>query len=255
VPEPDHRHAPAWCTEVPTTDVELGHLTTGKEAEVVLVERLELDGPRAVLLADKRYRPMRVRKGDLEAGGFSKARTFTTDHRYQEGRRLASSRDERAVAAKTGYGRQVAARAWCRREAGVLARAHAAGVPVPYLVEAADDHLLMQLLGDAEGAAPRLVDARLAPGEVAAAHEQLREALALLLREGLVHADLSPYNALWWEGQVWLIDLPQAVDVGASTHALDLLHHDVATMATWCTRHGVAVDGDAWFAELLTELW
>jgi RIO kinase 1 len=159
------------------------------------------------------------------------------------------------VAAKTGYGRQVAARAWCQREVEVLRRAHAAGVSVPYLVDWGDDHLLMQLVGDAEGAAPRLVEARLSVDEVGLAYEQLRTELVLLVREGLVHADLSPYNALWWAGQVWLIDLPQAVDLGASTHALDLLHHDVATMATWCTRGGRPVDGEAWFAELLAELW
>jgi RIO kinase 1 len=255
VPDRTHRRAPAWLTEGRTTDVVLGPIKTGKEAEVLLLERTELDGARTQLLAEKRYPPMQVRKGDLEAGGFAKARTFTTDHRYQEGRQLASSRDARAVAAKTGYGRQVAAREWCRREAEVLRRAHDAGAAVPYLVESADDRLLMQLLGDATAAAPRLVDARLPPESVALAHEQLRTQLSLLLEAGIVHADLSPYNVLWWEEQVWIIDLPQAVDVGASVHALDLLHHDVVTMATWCTRRGVEVDGEAWFAELLAELW
>ena len=106
------RHAPAWLTSGDTTDDVLGLLKTGKEAEVLLVERASLDGSHAVLLAHKRYRPMEVRKGTLEAGGFSKARTFTTDWRYQDGRKIRSSRDARAVAGKTKHGRRVQAAGW-----------------------------------------------------------------------------------------------------------------------------------------------
>lgn len=250
------RHAPAWLTAGETADEVLGPLKTGKEAEVLLVERRRLDGPERALLVHKRYRPWKVgHKGELEALGFAKARTFTTDHRYTDGRRLRSSRDARAVAGKTSYGRTVAASQWAVQEVAALRRAHAAGVNVPYLVEATDDGALMELVGDEAGAAPRLVDARLDGGALAVAHEQLREEVVLLLRAELVHADLSPYNVLWWEGRVWVIDLPQAVDLGANEHALDLLHHDVTTLATWFTRRGREVDGEAWFAELLAELW
>lgn len=247
------RHAPAWLTSDPTTDEVLGLLKTGKEAEVLLVERASLDGSRRILLAHKRYRPMEVRKGTLEAGGFAKARTFTTDWRYQDGRKVRSSRDARAVAGKTRHGRRVQAAGWSEHEVDALRRAAEAGVSVPYLVEPTGDGVLMELLGDRDGAAPRLVDARLDGPQVAAAHAQLREELVLLTRAGLVHADLSPYNVLWWDDRLWLIDLPQAVDLAANAHALDLLHHDVLTMATWLTRRGAEVDGEAWFAELLAE--
>lgn len=113
----------------------------------------------------------------------------------------------------------------------------------------------MELLGDEEAVAPRLVDARLGAAQVVVAHEQLREELVLLLRAGMVHADLSPYNVLWWRDRAWLIDLPQAVDVGLNGHALDLLHHDVTTMASWFARKGHGVDGEAWFGELLSEVF
>lgn len=249
------RRAPAWLTDGDTVDEVLGPLKTGKEAEVLVVERRRLDGRERALLVHKRYRPWKVsHKGELEAGGFAKARTFTTDHRYQEGRALRNSRDARAVAGKTAYGRTVAAGDWAAREVDALRRAEAAGVSVPYLVEPTGEGALMELLGDEAGAAPRLVDARLTAPQVVAAHEQLREELVLLLRAGLVHADLSPYNVLWWEDRAWIIDLPQAVDLGVNDHALDLLHHDVATMATWFTRKGLPVDAEAWFAELLSEV-
>ena len=247
-------HAPAWLTAGDTVDEVLGPLKTGKEAEVLLVERRRLDGRERALLVHKRYRPWKVsHKGELEAGGFARARTFTTDQRYNDGRAIRNSRDARAVADKTSRGRQVAATLWADREVDALRRAGDAGVSVPYLVEPTGEGALMQLLGDETGAALRLIDARLDAQQVACAHEQLRDDLVLLLRTGLVHADLSPYNVLWWDDRAWLIDLPQAVDVGVNEHALDLLHHDVTTMATWFRRKGLDVDGEAWFAELLTE--
>jgi hypothetical protein len=63
--EPE-RAAPAWLTDGGTEDEVLGLLKTGKEAEVFIVERRSLDGEHTALLAHKRYRPMKVGKGELE---------------------------------------------------------------------------------------------------------------------------------------------------------------------------------------------
>jgi RIO kinase 1 len=72
---------------------------------------------------------------------------------------------------------------------------------------------------------------------------------------GLVHADLSVYNLLWWDGRVVVIDLPQAVEFTTNTDAYELLHRDVANVGDWFTRHGLAVDVEAAYAELLALAW
>ena len=77
--------------------------------------------------------------------------------------------------------------------------------------------------------------------------------LGALTRTGTVHADLSPYNLLWWRERLWMIDFPQAVDLLQNPHGFDLLHHDVITMTTWFARKGVPCDGEALYAELLAE--
>ena len=213
------------------------------------------DGRRSTLLAHKRYRPMSVTKGVLEAEGFSRARTFTADADYLAGRSFRSSRDRRAVQRRSTHGRQVVAERWARDEYDALVRAHAAGATVPYPVEFTGDGTLMQLLGDHGVAAPRLVAARLTPAELAVAHAQVVADLAALTRAGLVHADLSPFNLLWWRRRVWLIDLPQAVDLVANPHGFDLLHRDVTNVSTWFARHGHACDADETFAALLAEAW
>lgn len=251
--DPD-RAVPAWLTAGDTTDEVLGLLKTGKEAEVFVVERRSPDG-RAALLAHKRYRPMELSKGVLEAGGFSRARTFTADADYRAGRGFRSSRDRRAVARRSAHGRRVVADRWARDEYDALVRAHAAGVTVPYPVEFTGDGTLMQLVGDDGVAAPRLVSARLPHHQLARAHAQLVDDLRTLVRAGMVHADLSAYNVLWWRGRPWIIDLPQAVDLVVNPHGFDLLHRDVTRLSTWFARHGVACDAEATFAALLAEAW
>lgn len=249
------RAAPAWLTEGGTVDEVLGLLKTGKEAEVFVVERRTLDGHRTAVLAHKRYRPTKVGKGEIEALGFTRARAFTDDALYHEGRKFRYSRDQRAVERMTRYGKKLLADRWPGHELESLERAHAAGVTVPYPVEFTGDGMLMQMLGDGAVAAPRLVDARLGPDELHAAFAQLSGDLAALTRAGLAHADLSPYNLLWWRDRVWIIDFPQAVDLVLNPHGLDLLHHDVVTVCTWFARRGVACDPEALFADLLGQAW
>ena len=72
---------------------------------------------------------------------------------------------------------------------------------------------------------------------------------------GLVHADLSVYNLLWWEGRLIVIDLPQAVEFTTNTDAYDLLHRDVTNVGEWFTRRGADVDVEGLYAELLALAW
>ena len=246
------RAAPAWLTDGGTTDEVLGLLKTGKEAEVFIIERRTLDGARSALLVHKRYRPTKVsRKGELEELGFTRARSFANDSMYHEGRRFRRSREARAVERGTDLGRRILAERWPGQELDTLVRAHEAGATVPYPVEFTGDGLLMQMLGDEGVAAPRLVGARLDAGQLRCAYAQVTDELRALTRIGLVHADLSPYNVLWWRDRLWLIDFPQAVDLVQNPHGFDLLHHDVTTMCTWFARQGVDCDAEELFAELV----
>ena len=157
------RAAPAWLTAGDTTDEVLGLLKTGKEAEVFVVERRTLDGGRTALLAHKRYRPLSVVKGQLEAAGFSRARTFTADARTGPARGSATA----GTPGPWPGARPTAAGCWPNAGRGnewdVLIRADEAGVSVPYPVEQSEDGIVMQFLGDDRTSAPRLVSARLAP--------------------------------------------------------------------------------------------
>jgi RIO kinase 1 len=248
------RAIPTWLIDDFFTDTDLGVIATGKEGEVSLVERTARDDDRSHLLARKRYRPRTIsHKGELQELGFERAPTFANDIIYRDGRNYGRrSRDRRAVETMTKYGKELVKQRWLGHEYEVMTAAWEAGASVPYPVGYDDDGgLLLEYIGDITQAAPRLAQARLERAALADAWEQLQESLRLVVETGWVHADLSAYNALWWDGQLLLIDFPQAVDLVGSPHGFDLLHRDVLNVCTWFGRRGIEADGEALFAELV----
>lgn len=248
-----HRPIPPWVLVDDFIDADLGNLKTGKEAEIRVVERTALDGTGRHLLAEKRYRPKSVTyKGELEVLGFNTSATFRNDVAYREARAIRNSRDRRAVAKMSRRGREVVREGWVSHEFDVLTELWHAGAPVPYPVST--DHttsVLLEYVGDDDGAAPRLAEARLDRAALDRAWHQLTVALQIVVDTGWVHADLSAYNLLWWEDALWLIDLPQAVDLHHSTVGYELLHRDIANVCRWFASKGVEADADDLFARVL----
>ena len=125
---------------------------------------------------------------------------------------------------------------------------------MPYPIAFANDALDLQYLGDFDGVAPQVAAARLGDDELDVAYDQLVDGLRSITRAGFAHGDLSAYNLLWWQGEVWFIDFPQAVDIAANLRGLDFLHRDVVNVCTWFRRRGVDTDPEEVFADLLTQL-
>jgi RIO kinase 1 len=75
--------------------------------------------------------------------------------------------------------------------------------------------------------------------------------LARMTSAGVVHADLSVFNLLWWDDLLWIIDVPQAVDIAMNESAFEFLHRDLENVAEWFTSRGVAFDAGARFSELV----
>ena len=239
---PDPR--PDWVvTEQAAIDTELGVLKTGKEADVFLLERAVPDG-RGVLMAAKRYRS-------------EEHRTFHRSASYTEGRRTRNSRDTRALAKKTAFGRVVAAGQWAMSEWAAMCRLWSAGVPVPYPVQIDGTEILMEFIDDpdGDGAAPRLAQVRPRGALLESYYDQLRDAMAELARAGLAHGDLSPYNVLAQGNRIVLIDLPQVVDLVGNPQGMDFLMRDCHNVCTWFTARGLDVDEHALFAELLAQVF
>ncbi len=233
---------PDWViTESAAVDTELGILKTGKEADVCLLERATES--RSSLLAAKRYRGQDHRLFHRDAG-------------YTEGRALRKSRDRRAVAKGTPWGRTVQAGQWARAEFGYLADLWSAGLPVPYPVQLDGTEILMELIIQADGtAAPRLAQTRPEQELLKRYWDQLTEAMRVMAGLGLAHGDLSAFNLLATEDRVVLIDLPQAVDIVGNPRGIDFLARDCRNVANWFRGRGLDVDGDELLADLVAYAW
>ncbi|MCP5026622.1 MAG: serine/threonine protein kinase [Actinomycetia bacterium] len=248
------RSTPDWLVSEPYNDVDLGVLKTGKEAQINLIERTGSNSE-FCLVARKHYLPREVnQKGTLEAMGVQRASTFRHDVEYREGRQFRKTRDRRAVGRMSTYGKRLLQDRWTGHEHDVMGRLWAAGLSVPYPVGYGDDVFDLEYLGDRSGAAPQLHAARLRGPELTDAYHQLVAGLEIMTTEGIVHGDLSAYNLLWWDHQLWFIDFPQALDIAANLQGFDYLHRDVVNVCAWFGRRGLDVDPDDLFGDLVALL-
>uniref|UniRef100_C5CWC7 non-specific serine/threonine protein kinase n=1 Tax=Variovorax paradoxus (strain S110) TaxID=543728 RepID=C5CWC7_VARPS len=155
-------------------------------------------------------------------------RSFRQAVDYTENRRVRNSRETRAMAKGTRFGRQVTEAIWQSAEVDALYRLAAAGVRVPVPYNFLEGVLLMELVTDANGdAAPRLNDVAFTREEAVQHHASLLKEVVRMLCAGVVHGDLSEFNVLLAADGPVVIDLPQAVDAAGNNHAKRMLLRDV----------------------------
>lgn len=165
-------------------------------------------------------------------------RSFRQAVDYTENRKTKNTRQARAMAKGTRFGRKAQEDAWQSAEVDALFRLAAAGVRVPKPYVFRDGVLLMELVTDEHGeAAPRLNDLVLTPDEARTHHEQLIREVVRMLCAGVVHGDLSEYNILIDKDGPVIIDLPQAVDAAGNNHAPSIFERDVVNLRNYFGRY------------------
>jgi len=169
-------------------------------------------------------------------------RSFRQAVDYTENRRTQNSRQARAMAKGTRFGRESQEKAWQRAEVDALFRLAAAGVRVPHPYNFHAGVLLMELVTDAGGnAAPRLNDVELTAERAIDLHRRLVREVVRMLSAGVVHGDLSEFNILLGADGPVIIDLPQAVDAAGNNHAKRMLLRDVDNLRKFFGRFAPAL--------------
>lgn len=217
----------------------------GKEASVYRC----LGGPAAdghELVAAKVYRPHEFRQMRNDAIYREGREVF--DH---EGKLIKDDRTLRAIGKKTGYGQQVAHSSWLSYEYTTLQKLHAAGANVPEPISSSENCILMEFIGDETNAAPWLHDVELEPDERQPLFDIIMHNIELLLKFNLVHGDLSAYNILYWDGEVYLIDFPQVSDCESNRNAYQLLKRDIERICQYFEGQGLHRDPE----RIVKRLW
>ncbi len=236
---------PDWViTDLGAVEEDLGILKSGKEADVHVVRRwvprtsAENEGDRGVYMAAKRFRD-------------SDHRMFHRDAGYLEGRRVRRSREMRAMARRTEFGKALISGQWAYAEFNALGELWSLGLSVPYPVQITGTELLMEFIGDEDQAAPRLAQTRPDPALLVDLFEQLRTAMTRLATRGWAHGDLSAYNVLLHEDRLVLIDWPQIVDIIGNPQGPEFLQRDCHNMCAWFTSRGLVVDEGELLGDLM----
>jgi RIO kinase 1 len=185
-------------------------------------------------------------------------RSFRQAVDYTENRKVKNSRQARAMAKGSKFGRQAQEAAWQSAEVDALYRLAAAGVRVPQPYNFFDGVLLMELVTDADGdAAPRLNDVAFTPEQAKTHHATLIGEVVRMLCAGVVHGDLSEFNILLaHSGEPGsddfpvIIDLPQAVDAAGNNHAQRMLMRDVGNLRDFFGQFAPALKGTTYGPEI-----
>ena len=211
-----------------------GVISTGKEANVyhaitAPLER-ERDGEAA---AQSLHRAIKVYKTSILVFK-DRDKYVSGEHRFRSGYNKSSHR--------------AMVKVWAEKEFRNLRRLRAAGLPCPEAVFLKAHVLVMEFLGDSKGwAAPRLRDFELrhdTPSETRAAKWRgLYLTLMGYMRRmyqmcRLVHADLSEYNILYHNNQLYIIDVSQSVEHD-HPRSLEFLRMDIKNVTDFFRRKGV----------------
>ncbi|WHI45947.1 PA4780 family RIO1-like protein kinase [Microbulbifer sp. VAAF005] len=164
-------------------------------------------------------------------------RSFKKAAQYQEGRKVRSGRQARAMQKRSNYGRQQQEEIWQNAEVDALSRLARAHVRVPKTFGCVDGVLLMELITDEAGnVAPRLGDVTMSEEQAIQDHALMIHYIMLMLHEGIVHGDLSEFNVLVDDSGPVIIDLPQAVNAAANNSAQEMFTRDVDNMRRYYGR-------------------
>jgi RIO kinase 1 len=169
-------------------------------------------------------------------------RSFRQAVDYTENRKVRNSRQARAMAKGTTFGRKQQEAAWQSAEVDALYRLTAAGVRVPRPSNFHDGVLLMELVADDQGdAAPRLTDLTFSDTDAHKLHATLIDEVVRMLCAGVIHGDLSEFNILLAADGPVIIDLPQAVDAAGNNHAPRMLIRDVNNLRNFFGQYAPAL--------------
>ena len=225
------------------TDI-LAKVRGGKEATVYCCAAHPSTG--LELVAAKVYRPAMFRNLRNDAL-YRQGREVVNE----EGKTVHSRREALAARKNTRFGQELRHISWLEAEFQTMQLLYDAGANVPRPISHSSNVILMEYVGTEKLPAPTLNQVHMERSEAQAIFERLVADLKIMLACQRVHADLSAYNVLYWEGEFKIIDFPQAVDPTRNPAAAAIFMRDVERMCQYFARCHLRVDAPA----LATDLW
>jgi len=221
-------------------------LKGGKEASVYQCAANPAVDLTSDYIAAKVYRPRQFRN-------------LKNDHLYREGRtsldqdgvQITDDRTLHAIRKRTEYGRRMMHTSWIEHEFQTMQVLNACGADIPIPYARGDNAILMEYIGNEQTAAPTLNTVKLEFDEARELVDRLLYNLDLMLANQRVHADFSAYNILYWNGDVKIIDFPQAINPHENRNAYWIFQRDVQRLCEYFQSQGLQLKPK----QIADEIW
>jgi RIO kinase 1 len=186
-------------------------------------------------------------------------RNLKNDHIYREGRGDLDANGNlvtndgmlHAMRKRTRYGLELLHTSWITHEYKTLQTLHAAGADVPKPYASGHNTILMEYIGGEDAAADTLNSIDLPRPEAKRLFERVLHNIQVMLDHNRIHGDLSPYNILYWDGEITLIDFPQAIEPQQNHNSFRIFERDVVRICEYFSHQGVPANG----REIAANMW
>lgn len=227
-----------WISDV------LRMIKGGKEASVYMCKPGA--GLDAEFLAVKVYRPRQFR--NLKNDALYRVGRTELD---EDGRAIVDDKTLHAIRDRSAFGEKTRHQSWIAFEFQALQSLYTAGVDVPIVYAMGNNAIVMEYIGDSAVAAPTLNTVKLMSAEARVLFERVLGNVDRMLTHGCIHADLSAYNILYWDGEITLIDFPQVVSPDGNPSAWQIFLRDMTRVCQYFALQGVRAEP----RKLAAELW
>lgn len=158
-------------------------------------------------------------------------RSFKNTGQYLMGKYYKKLSHEKAIAKGNKFAKKIKHKNWVKREFFMLEKLYELGARIPKPILHVEDAIFMEYLGNHEIVAPRLCDLDLTKDEAERAFDRIIKTMVVFWDYGIVHADLSAYNILWWKDEPYIIDFPQAIDKRTYPNPEEILDRDLQNIS------------------------
>jgi len=183
-------------------------IKTGKEAVIYYV------------LYENKPAALKVYKDHL-------VRSFQKQPYYITAKFIRRPSFRKAVRKGTKVGKKYIQDTWVKREFYLLEKLFSNGADIPKPYVQVNNAILMQYIGTEDNPAPMLKSVKLTQKEAKTLFIRILHNIEIFLKQGIIHADLSEFNVLYFNEKPYIIDFPQAVDIRTHPDKKALLSRDI----------------------------
>lgn len=198
------------------------HLKSGKEADVYLVYEEK----------SKKYLALKFYKDNQN---FS----YKLYDPYLENVRI-NPKFKKLVKTKTFRGKRYMANLRTMREFEVMKRNYHQQedmAKIPKVIDFSTQSILMDFIGEGKIPAKRLQEIKISNLEAEKYFLQILKLMQKLYQNKIIHSDLSPFNILVCQQSLYLIDFPQAIEVGINPRWKEYLARDLKNLIDYFRKY------------------